>query len=178
MRRAVDADPLMPFNRVNLAILLTAAGRDHEAEGECRRILELDEKFYPAWNHLGRSLSGRGEVSEALRCFEKVYALAPFYQSGAAMLAGLLSRTGDERRAEELLGKIGLLGEHGVPRAQALYHLFKGETEKALDWWEKVIDQRDPGAVLLPRLPPGEALRSSPRSFAFAKRMNLPESAR
>jgi hypothetical protein len=89
----------------------------------------------------------------------------------------LLSRTGETRRVEELLAKLGPPEIYGVPLARAIFHLYRGETEKAVDWWEKAIDQRDPNAVIWPRLMVGEALRASPRWPTLAKRMNLPESA-
>jgi tetratricopeptide (TPR) repeat protein len=174
MRRAVEADPLAAFNRINFASVLAVTGRDQEAERECRHILELDDRSYVGWLGLGRLQFARGDVNEALRCYERAYSLAPFYLPNVGALAGLLARTGDERRAEELLGKLGPPEDYGVPRAWAAYHLFKGETEKALDWWEKVIDQRDPIAASTPNFEPWRALRSSPRWPALAKRMNLP----
>ena len=179
MRHAVDADPLMHFNRVSLAILLSTAGRDEEAERECRHILELDENFYAAWATLGRLHFERGEISEALRCLEKVYAGSPYYQLGAGMLAGLLARTGEQERADELLGRIGEFGAHGVARAQALYHLSKGETERVFDWWEKLIDERDPFAVRMAFWGQGSmrALRSNPRWPVLARRINFPRGA-
>jgi len=64
-----------------------------------------------------------------------------------------------------------------APLAWGLFHQYRGETEKAADWWEKAIDQRDPNAVIAPRLMAGETLRTSPRWPALAKRMNLPKAA-
>jgi len=46
-----------------------------------------------------------------------------------------------------------------------------------VDWFEKMIDQRDNIAVFMPRLPYAKALRASPRWPALAKRMNLPAEA-
>ena len=177
IRRVVEADPLAVMNRLNLALIFETTGRAQEAEQEYRHILELDENFHLGWWGLAQSLFARGETSEAIRCVEKVHSLAPFETRVVAALAGLLSRTGDERRAEELLAELAPPETYGVPVAWAFFHLFRGETEKAVDWWEKVIDQRDPNAVFSPRLGSTAALRASPRWLALAKRMNLPESA-
>jgi tetratricopeptide (TPR) repeat protein len=175
IRRLVEADPLAALNRHYLALIFETTGRAQEAEQEFRHVLELDDEFYLAWFGLGRFLFVRGETSEAMRYCEEVHSLAPFYTPGVGSLAGLLSRTGDERRAEELLAKLGPPETYGVPRAWAFFHLFRGETEKAVDWWEKVMDQRDPIAVIWPRLMVIEALRTSPRWPALAKHMKLPE---
>jgi eukaryotic-like serine/threonine-protein kinase len=177
IRRLVEADPLAALNRVYLAFIFEATGRAQEAEQEFRDILELDENFYLGWWGLGRFLFARGEISEAVRCCEKAHSLAPFYKPLVGGLAGLLARTGSERRAEELLGKLGPPETYGVPLAWAHFYLFRGETEKAIDWWEKIIDQRDPTALLWPRYMFGASLRTSPRWPALAKRMNLPQSA-
>ena len=167
----------MLVNRVLLAFILEATGRGQEAEQEFRHILELDDNFHLGWWGLGQSLFARGETGEAIRCFEKVYSLAPFETRAVGALAGLLSRTGQNRRAEELLAKLGPPETYSVPLALAMFDLYRGETETAVDWWEKAIDQRDPNAVIWPHLAVFEALRASPRWPAFAKRMNLPESA-
>ncbi|HEY7389220.1 MAG TPA: protein kinase [Bryobacteraceae bacterium] len=177
IRDLVEADPLAALNRVYLAWICETTGRAQEAEQEFRHILELDENYYFGWSGLGRLLFARGETSEAIRCLEKAHLLAPFYTSVVGVLAGLLARTGDERRAEELLAKVGTPETYGVPAAWAFFHVYRGETEEAVDWWGKVIDQRDPNAVISPRLGGNAALRTSPRWPALAKRMNLPESA-
>jgi tetratricopeptide (TPR) repeat protein len=155
--------------------ILMAAHRYQEAEREYRHSLELNEKFMQAWLDLGGLHFVRGETAEALRCFEKAYSLAPWDMRVVGTLAGLLACNGDQRRADELLGKLGPPETSGVPRA--IFHLYKGEVENAVGWLEKAIDQRYPQAIVLPRLGVGENLRSSPRWPALAKRMNLPESA-
>jgi tetratricopeptide (TPR) repeat protein len=177
IRRLIEADPLALVNRVVFAFILEATGRTQEAEQESRHILELEENFHLGWSALGQSLFARGETGEAIRCFEKAHSLAPFETRAVAALAGLLSRTGEKLRAEELLAKLGPPETYSVPLAWAIFHLYCGETEKAVDWWEKAIDQRDPNAVFWPRFTVGGALRASPRWPALAKRMNLPESA-
>ena len=49
----------------------------------------------------------RGMYTEALAFAEKAYSLAPSPGSAMGLLAGLLVRTGNRSRAEELLQKIG-----------------------------------------------------------------------
>jgi hypothetical protein len=56
-----------------------------------------------------------------------------------------------------MLRKLGAAENYGAPLAWALFHLVVGEAEKAADWWKKVIDPRDPGAVLQSRFGPGLA---------------------
>jgi len=177
MRRVVKADPVTPTNRRYMGMILMAAHRYEEAEQEYRHTLELNEKLSRAWQDLGGLHFVRGEAAEALHCFEKVYSLNPLYPENLGSLAGMLARTGNQRRADGLLSELGPPETSGVPFARANYHLYKGEVENAVGWLEKAIDQRYPQAIVLPRLGVGEALRSSPRWPALAKKMNLPESA-
>ena len=177
IRRAVEADPLSGYNRYHLARILQVTGRNQEAERELRHILELDQNSHTAWTSLGGVHFVREEITEAIRCIERAYSLAPFFTAALGCLAGLLARTGDMVRAEELLGRLGPPESYGAPIGWAAFHLYRGETEKAVDWWEKVIDQRDPWAVVAPRYWAAGALHASPRWPTLAKRMNLPTSA-
>jgi TolB-like protein/Flp pilus assembly protein TadD/predicted Ser/Thr protein kinase len=176
MRHLVEAEPLVVFYRLHLAFIFLDMGRFAEAERECRKILELDQNSYFGWAFLGLALLARGEINEARRCCEKGYSLAR-YSSASGTLAGLLALTGEHDRAAELLAKLGPPETYGVPMAWCLFHLHQGDAEKAADWMDKAIDQRDPGAVFWLRLHAKGAISSSPHWPALAKRMSLPKSA-
>jgi hypothetical protein len=83
--------------------------------------------------------------------------------------------SGDTGRAEALLAKLRPGEAYGAPRAFAVFHILCGAVEKAADWTEKAIEQRDPLMMLFLRYPIAKALRSSARWPALAKMMNLPE---
>ena len=103
--------------------------------------------------------------------------MAPL-QHTAALLAAVLEHVGDTRRAKELLETLQSSGLFGVPRALAIFHLIQGSGEKAVDWFEKMIDRRDNMAFFIARVPYANALRSSSRWPDLAERMNLPPAAR
>lgn len=56
-----------------------------------------------------------------------------------------------------------------------MYHLVRSEVNPAIDNLEKAIEQRDVWAARIPRLGLSKILRSSPRSPALMRMMNLPE---
>lgn len=175
IRAAVEADPLMVFNRLHLALLLEMMGRAKEAEHEYRHILDLDESYSMALSGLGRILLAAGEISEATQLYEKLHAIAPRgFVTGVR--AGLLARSGNRERAERLLAEVGSPETASYVVARSFFHMILGETEAVGEWWDKLIDHRNPIAVFCHHVP-GFALRSSPRWPALAKRMNLPESA-
>jgi hypothetical protein len=90
----------------------------------------------------------------------------------AGLLAGALALSGEKARAEAL---IAAMGDPPVPLwGRVLYHLLCSETDAAAVWYQKMIDERDPFAVVFARAPHGKILRESPHWPALARRMNLP----
>ena len=83
-------------------------------------------------------------------------------------LAGILAETGEKDRAENLIATLG-----GKPDGTMMYHLVRSEIEAAMDWYQRAIELRQPGAAQLAAafLKP---LHSSPRWPKLAKMMNLP----
>jgi TolB-like protein/tRNA A-37 threonylcarbamoyl transferase component Bud32/Tfp pilus assembly protein PilF len=171
---ALREDPLNPLFIVFRATSLIATGRDEEACQQLRSVLELNPTA-PAYAFLAVDYVLRGWLEEALPLAEKVYAIAPLMPNGIGLLAGLLQRTGDVRRAEEIARKLEPGDAFGVPRARAIYHWVLGETDACADWIEKALEQRDPGGLLLLRMWYGRVLRGTPHWPRLMRKVNLPE---
>jgi hypothetical protein len=77
--------------------------------------------------------------------------------------AGLLLRTGDASKAPGILQNLGDGQAYGGPMGFMLFHLVCEELDKAADWAEKGIEQRDPAVAFFLRGPLARDLRSSPR---------------
>lgn len=174
IERALQEDPLNSTLLMYRAVNLVAAGRDEEASQAYREILELNPSVSPAHTALSTLSLLRGELDQALALMEKAYALAPSMPNHIGILAGLLVRAGDRRRAEELLRKLPPAEAFGAPRALAVYNWVLGEFDAMADWLEKALDQHDPSAMLLPRLQYGRELRSTPRWAGLMRKLNLP----
>jgi hypothetical protein len=145
--------------------------REKKAVTELRRILQLDENYYLAYLELAVIETAGERPAEALALIEKAYALAPSLHGSIGLRAGLLIRTGDARRALET---VQALGEgYGAPLGFMLFHLVCQEFDKAAEWAEKGIDQRDPGVIFFLRSPLARGLRSGPRWPALAAMMNF-----
>ena len=176
IKLGLQQDPLNVLLRINRAGCLVAAGRDEEAAEGYREVLELNPGVVGALGPLAAYHASRGELAEALELCEKTYSLAPLLPHTIGMLAGLLKRTGETRRAEEMLGRLQPTDAFGAPRGLAVYHWVLREFDAEANWLEKVIDQRDAyGAVYL-RLWYGRELRSTPRWAGLMRKLNLPES--
>jgi tetratricopeptide (TPR) repeat protein len=140
-----------------------AAGRDEEAAEGYREALELNPGTVGALGPLAAYHASRGELDQALVLCEKTYALAPLFPHVIGLLAGLLKRTGETRRAEELLGKLQPSDAFGAPRGLAVYHWVLREFDAEADWLEKAIEQRDLYGAAYLRYWYGRELRSTPR---------------
>jgi hypothetical protein len=156
---------------------LWTAGRDEEALQEANRAPELDENHPLPYSFFAQYHCAVGAFSEALPFAERYCSLLPYFQPPAGVLAGVLARTGNSARAQDVLGKLGPPTVYGVPRALAVFHLIAGEIDKAADWCERVIEQRDGNLAVSMSLPVYKPLRESPRWPKLAKMMNLPEGA-
>ncbi len=175
IERALQEDPLNSTLLLYRAVNLVAAGRDEDASKGYREVLEFNPTASPAYAGLGILNLLREDLDQALALMEKAYALTPSVPNVIGLLAGLLTRTGETRRAEELLQKFQPADAFGSPRGLAIYHWVLREFDATVDWIEKGIDQHDPGAVLMPQLWYGRDLRSTPRWAGLMRKLNLPE---
>jgi eukaryotic-like serine/threonine-protein kinase len=168
-------DPLNLTLRLNRAGCLAAAGRDEEAAGEYREFLNLYPDNVGALGALAAHHASRGELDHALVLCEKAYALAPLFPHWIGLLAGLLKRTGETSRAEELHAKLQPSAAFGAPRGLALYHWALREFDAEADWLGKAIEQRDLYGGIYLRYWYGRELRSTPRWAELMRKINLPE---
>ena len=78
-------------------------------------IYDKLNEFFSTWSYLGESYLGAGQPEKALRCLqqahsqaleERVATMSPFlrkrFQRNAGIFCGLLRRTGEEGRADEI----------------------------------------------------------------------------
>lgn len=175
MDRALEDDPLnLLFQSAN-GMYWLGTGRPIEGEARLRQVLELDPRFWIADMWIGAHRVTQGLMADALAFTEKGHALAPANFFGIGQLAGILTRTGDTARANALMEELGDGTAFGAPGGFVAYHLVLSETEKAADWFEKVIEQRDTRAPWIQPHMFGAALKSSARWPKLVRMMNLPE---
>ena len=105
---------------------------------------------------------------EALHIADKA---SPVTSTIKGIIAAVLKQKGEMSRAEELLQKL-MCGEEDQDRiGLAYYHFLRGETNRAAELWEKLIDHRHP---LAPNL--GYVLFHSTSQWPqLARLMNLAE---
>jgi serine/threonine-protein kinase len=145
---AVRQDPLQLLLRLILAAFLQYADRVDEALAETRAMLELDERFVAAHLAEGAMRVMRGEFPEALVSAERAYAIAPMAPIAMGLLAGVLIRLGERVRAGELLQRMQAIPMQ-VANGFVMFHQMCGETDQAIEWALKVVEERDPNASMM-----------------------------
>jgi TolB-like protein len=181
-RRLLEDDPLNVSARWTMAISLQAAGLHEEAEARATQILELDHGVLSTYAALLLSANhtGRGAIPTAMALAETAYTRSPWYPPAIGQFAGLLARTGQAERAEELTRRLRPGEAFGTPCGLATYYLMLGELDNAADWFERSIEQRDLGVVLALAAGAfgGHMMWTSPRWPRLSALMKLPQARR
>ena len=147
MERSLKTDPLNLECLTQYAVVLWAMRTDEEACRYLNQVLQLEEKFWLALYLYSLWHSERGSVEAGLALAQKAYALAPNTPNSIGLLAGLLWRSGDIDKAEQMVEGISNGTSFGEPLAMQVYYYARLDFEKAADWAEKAIEQRDPNAL-------------------------------
>jgi serine/threonine-protein kinase len=177
LERGLEDDPLHLHLGAELATFLINLHRFEEALALLRKLLALDDSFWLGLWKLGECHVSMGQMPEARSALEEAYRLAPYFGEIVGLLAGVLMRTGERVRAEELVARLRA-SESMMWKATGLtpYHLMCGEFDAAADWIEYRIDERGDHSLLHALWSPlMSGVRASSRWPSLARKMNLPE---
>jgi eukaryotic-like serine/threonine-protein kinase len=174
MGRAVEQDPLNATWRAIWAANLISLGSFDRAIEEAQKAIELDADPLAPHFILGEAYLASGRLRQAVTSFKRANQVAPWHAIPLGLLAGTLFRLGEKDRAAELLHQMT-----DPPRplwGRVVYHLHTGELDAAIEWYETMIEHREPFALVFARSPLTEPLRQHPRWPKIAAMMNLPAS--
>jgi len=175
MERALIDDPLNVLARSHLGGYLFLSGRLREGEAVENQAVELAPGFFIPYFQLACQQVLQGRLAEARANAERGFATAPWNPGVAGVLAGILSLLGEEAEARKLLSRLGDGSAFGTPSGFFAYHAVRSECDRAVDWYERMIQQRDMRAPYISALSFGDRLTSSPRWPALRRMMKLPE---
>lgn len=173
MEREIEHDPLNVSWRAVLSSHLNQAEMYDRAIDNARKAIEVDEHHWVPHFILAETYAYTGRFVEAIASAERAHRAAPWNSMPAGVLAGALACVGAQARGREIIEALG-----DAPRpiwGRVEYHLLCSELDEAAAWYEKMIEQRDPFAIVFARAPVGRSLRQSPRWERLARRMNLAE---
>jgi tetratricopeptide (TPR) repeat protein len=170
IERALEQDPLNINARATFALVLSLGEAYDRAIAEGQKAVEMDASHWMPHFTIGLSYAMRGEFAAARPAAERSVQAVPWFAPALGLLAGILARLDEKERADELVAKLRNMAHIGL----LLYHILFSENDTTVDWFAKMIEDRDPLAPPWSRL---KLIRSSPRWPALAKMMNLPPEA-
>ena len=171
MGRAVQQDPLNATWHAIWGAHLFDAKRFDQAIDEGLRATELEPNYYIAQHLLGEAYWASDKRSLAMAAFERAYQLAPWTIT-AGWLAAALWQRDEQARARQLIMEMG-----DSPRplwGRVVYHLLTLDLDAAADWYDRMIEHRDPFALVYARTSIVAPLREHHRWPELARLMQLP----
>ncbi|MGH9657981.1 MAG: tetratricopeptide repeat protein, partial [Bryobacteraceae bacterium] len=171
LRKAVELEPRTALFYGDLGELYRFWRRYDEAIVQHRKGLEVDPNSWIVWVVLGRAYVDKGAYREGIAALEKARSLDPNPQL-LAFLAQAHGLAGDRIEARRLLVELEKT-PIVTPSFVALGYLGAGDHDRAFEWLEKSVSQREMFATFLKFDPSFDPLRSDPRFAALLKRIPI-----
>jgi len=182
-RRAQELDPLNARVGHAVAWAYFRSGDYGSALEASEEIIKLDEDSFAGYHNKAFTLVGMGQDTEAEKNLRLAYeksGQAPFYLARLGYGLGVL---GQKEEAAELLSQLEGIAQADPEAVQAvqfgLLYLGMGEDDKAIEWFERAIDDGDMAVIFLGSNFSFDAdrkpLRDNPRYQPLLRRIGLPE---
>ena len=174
-QRALELDPTSVSVRRSVAWANYYARHYDRARYHAQRAIAMNPTAEESYRVLGLTLSQSGELGEAERVFREAIELPASGVYARAMLGYVLARSGEPATARALLDELAAEAarDYVSPVAFAVLHMGLGERELALDWAERVYEERRGWLVYLRVNSLFDPLRGEPRFEALARKMRL-----
>lgn len=177
-KRAQDANPRWLEPPIFAANIHTFTGNPALAILEQRSVLETEPNYGLGVHYLGRAYLANQDwpmALEHLRKSNEIIGAVPFTLGD---LGFALASAGQRDEAERLLQELRARRDRGYYPAFPIaeIELGLGNTDAALDWLERAVEERHTGFYLPSADPVWNAIRTTPRFRALMARMKLPGS--
>jgi TolB-like protein/DNA-binding winged helix-turn-helix (wHTH) protein/Tfp pilus assembly protein PilF len=169
-RQAIALDPLRANFHLALGYELYFTGRYEEALAALDRAQELNPQLSSLHLTRGKIFFSQGRMQEALAEMEKETGEWEKL-SGQALAYYALGRPEESNVA---LKKLIATHQNDCAYQIAELYAFRREADKAFQWLDRAIRQRDPGAPELRSGPLMRSLRQDPRYTQLLEKMRLP----
>lgn len=176
--KAYKVDPMSAEIALGLATAYIMNRQLDEAIDLLERILEIDPHYLMAYVRLAMARILRGEYDEAWqlqkRAGEILETEVPV--KTLMMKAYVLSAAGKFDEVEPYLKELIELNEKGekfTNHSLAVIYSFKGDLDKAFDYLEGSVNERDVDVLFVKAYPGWDTIREHPRYEQLLRRLNL-----
>jgi predicted Zn-dependent protease len=126
-------DPLSPIVRAARAKILFVARRFSDAVAQCRKALELEPNFAPAYSVLAQAYAFQQQYSEALSAAKKYVELSGGADQELLEYAYIQAVSGNQTEARKIIEDVQSRGESFSPYDVATICAALGNVPQALD---------------------------------------------
>ena len=175
-RKALAADPLSAYATAILALTLAVAGQTGEALEDGRLATERDpDSFVAHWSHAVVAHL-HGAYEESIAAFATAAAISDRHSFAIAYAAAAYADWGKKSEAEAM-------HEEALARSESSYvpcgvlavsAAATGDIDQAIALAQQACDEREPGLVLLARMPYGRRLRQHPGFAEIRRQLAFP----
>jgi serine/threonine-protein kinase len=175
IRKAIELDPLsMPYQSALGGLYFGKRQFDRAIE-QFRKALEVSPHYPPVQIYLGLCYVLTGNADEGIQTCEtaaKLWGRHPISLAFLGTAYALARRTSEAWRILEDLQRLAKKGY--VPSAAfTIIYSSLGEVDKAIDWFEKGIEESETSIATYTFIFAFDPLRSHPRYHALLRKMNL-----
>jgi tetratricopeptide (TPR) repeat protein len=169
-KQAIALDPLIPNFHLALGYELYVARRLDEARAALQKAKELNPQLSSLHLTEGQILLAEGHPQEALA--EMVQETGEWEKLSGEALA--YYGAGRREESENALQKLIATHQDDSAYQIAEAYAYRGDTERAFQWMDRAVRQRDPGAPEVKTNPLMKSLRQDPRFTKLLREMRLP----
>jgi adenylate cyclase len=175
MKEALKLDPLYPVLQTQLGMAYYYIREWDRALAQCQSVLEVDPQYWLAYSILGLPYIQLGKQEDAIRAIETAAQLAGRNLYTLGYLGWAYGRSGGINKARQLLKELEELAERKYVPASAIGRIYLGlgKIDRALEWFEKAIEECDSTMINFHLAPLYDELRSHPDYNALLRKMNL-----
>ncbi len=173
--RAEELDPLSLDIRNCAAWTLTVARSSDRAIEECKKMLETNPNFVPAYDKLERAYLHKSMYDEAVETMEKAVAVSGGSARAKAYLGHAYAMGGQIELAEKVHADLQKMAktQYVSPLFLAVVCAGLNHKEEAFEWLERAYQERTAALVKLKVDPIYDNLRSDPRFGLMLRKIGL-----
>ena len=177
LQRLLQIDPLSGYANVIYSFSNSSNSRIAEAVDHARRGVELDPGSYLALWSLAVALECDAKYEEASAVAERALAMSGRHCWALATLTSIYGAWGkaDSARAVYQEMEVRRVREYIQPGMLSIAAAAAGEVDRAIEFAQEAVDERDPVFVLVARSwPEYDRLRTNPRFLQIVSQLELP----